>query len=169
MTPVITSPYVLTDIPGFVELVNRDPTNAEESANTLKLSKVNYTTKNNQNYKIIRYDKHYLSTDLIAMLGPLRSVILNSANKVVSFAPPKSISSYLFIAQYPEKTEYIVAEEFVEGTMINVFWDESINLSGAWEIATRNTIGGDTSFYNAYSNNANNANNVNNVSTLTIN
>jgi len=163
MTPVITSPYVLTDIPGFVELVNRDPTNAEESANTLKLSKVNYTTKNNQNYKIIRYDKHYLSTDLIAMLGPLRSVILNSVNKVVSFAPPKSISSYLFIAQYPEKTEYIVAEEFVEGTMINVFWDESINLAGAWEIATRNTIGGDTSFYNAYANNANNANNTNNT------
>ena len=150
MTPVITPPYVLTDIPGFVELVNRDPSSVEESPNTLKLSKVNYTTKNNQNYKIIRYDKHYLSTDLIAMLGPLRSVILNSANKVVSFAPPKSISSYLFIAQYPEKTEYIVAEEFVEGTMINVFWDESINLSGAWEIATRNTIGGDTSFYNAY-------------------
>ena len=158
MTPVITSPYVLTDIPGFVELVNRDPTNVEESANTLKLSKVNYTTKNNQNYKIIRYDKHYLSTDLITMLGPLRSVILNSVNKVVSFAPPKSISSYLFIAQYPEKTEYIVAEEFVEGTMINVFWDESINLAGAWEIATRNTIGGDTSFYNAYSNNIHNIN-----------
>ena len=166
MTPVITSPYVLTDIPGFVELVNRDPSNVEESANTLKLSKVNYTTKNNQNYKIIRYDKHYLSTDLIAMLGPLRSVILNSVNKVVSFAPPKSISSYLFIAQYPEKTEYIIAEEFVEGTMINVFWDESINLAGAWEIATRNTIGGDTSFYNAYSNNIHNINahNANNQS-----
>jgi hypothetical protein len=166
MTPVITSPYVLTDIPGFVELVNRDPSSVEESANTLKLSKINYTTKNNQNYKIIRYDKHYLSTDLIAMLGPLRSVILNSVNKVVSFAPPKSISSYLFIAQYPEKTEYIVAEEFVEGTMINVFWDESINLSGAWEIATRNTIGGDTSFYNAYSNNIHNINahNANNQS-----
>ena len=56
MTPVITSPYVLTDIPGFVELVNRVPSSVEESANTLKLSKINYTTKNNQNYSYESYN-----------------------------------------------------------------------------------------------------------------
>ena len=41
----------------------------------------------------------------------------------------------------------IVAEEFVEGTMINVFWDDSIGLTGGWEIATRNTVGATSSFY----------------------
>lgn len=136
--------YNLNIIPGFNELVNNGT-----SPNVLKLSKINYTTKNNQSYKIIKYDKNFLSTDLIPSYGLLRSVILNSLNTVVSFAPPKSISSDLFMSSYPypELNEYIVAEEFIEGTMINVFWDKSIQLSGAWEIATRNSVGGETSFY----------------------
>jgi hypothetical protein len=39
------------------------------------------------------------------------------------------------------------AEEFVEGTMINVFWDANIGLGGSWEIATRNTVGATSTFY----------------------
>jgi len=31
--------------------------------------------------------------------------------------------------------------------MINVFWDDSIGVSGGWEIATRNTVGATSSFY----------------------
>jgi hypothetical protein len=31
--------------------------------------------------------------------------------------------------------------------MINVFWDDSIGLTGGWEIATRNTVGATSSFY----------------------
>jgi hypothetical protein len=74
-----------------------------------------------------------------------RSIIVNSNNNVVGFAPPKSISSEEFIKAYSENE--IVAEEFVEGTMINVFWDDSIGLTGGWEIATRNTVGATSSFY----------------------
>jgi hypothetical protein len=55
---------------------------------------------------------------------------VNNQNKVVSFAPPKSIPSDKFIQSYNEKMEGIVAEEFVEGTMINVFWDPSVGLTG---------------------------------------
>jgi hypothetical protein len=65
----------------------------------------------------------------------------------VSFSPPKSISTETFIRMNPDKTENIIAEEFVEGTMINVFWDNKIGLSGGWEIATRNTVGASSSFY----------------------
>ena len=131
--------YYLNSIPGFTELVN-----GNDNTNVLKLSKTN---KNNQSYKIIKYDKNFLSTDLISSYGVLRSVILNSLNSIVSFAPPKSISSDLFMTKYPELGQDIVAEEFVEGTMVNVFWDKSIQLSGAWEIATRNSVGGEVSFY----------------------
>lgn len=131
--------YYLNSIPGFTELIN-----GNDNTNVLKLSKTN---KNNQSYKIIKYDKNFLSTDLIPSYGVLRSVILNSLNSIVSFAPPKSISSDLFMTKYPELGEGIVAEEFVEGTMVNVFWDKSIQLSGAWEIATRNSVGGEVSFY----------------------
>jgi chemotaxis protein histidine kinase CheA len=49
-----------------------------------------------------------------------------------------------FVKSNPEKNDNIVAEEFVEGTMINVFWDEITN---NWELATRNTLGGKSCFY----------------------
>jgi hypothetical protein len=48
---------------------------------------------------------------------------------------------------YPEDNEHymdtIVAEEYVEGIMINVFWDKNIGLSGSWEVSTRNSVGCD--------------------------
>ena len=46
-----------------------------------------------------------------------------------------------------EHPDYIVAEEFVEGTMMNVFWDETKGLAGSWELATRNNIGGEVTFF----------------------
>jgi len=135
--------YILSDIKGFNEIVNCDVNNLE----ILKLNKIESRTSNNSTYKVVRYDKNFLSIDLIPTYGLCRSVIINSKNKVVGFAPPKSISSEQFIQKYSETTPGVVFEEFVEGTMINVFWDDSIGLTGGWEIATRNTVGATSSFY----------------------
>jgi hypothetical protein len=90
---------------------------------------------------------------LVHIQGLLRSVIINRENRVVGFAPPKSYSFESFVKKYPlyNTSHTIVGEEFIEGTMINVFWDYTIGLSGAWEIATRNTIGGDGTFFNSTS------------------
>jgi hypothetical protein len=66
---------------------------------------------------------------------------------VVCFSPSKSINSDIFIKKYNSSHQSIVAEEFVEGTMINVFWDSTIGLTGGWEISTRNTVGAKTCFY----------------------
>ena len=132
----------LSTIPGFHDIVFNDIT----PSNILKLNKVICKSLNNQTYKVIRYDKNFLSYDLIKSYGLARSIILNAENKVVAFAPPKSVLSEDFIRDYSNK-ENVVAEEFVEGTMINVFWDPLIGLSGAWEIATRNTVGATSSFY----------------------
>ena len=100
-----------------------------------------YYTKSNEKYTIIRYNKDILAIDLIPTYGLFRSVIMNSNNEVVCFAPPKSLQADHFIKSYPTKTNHIIAQEFVEGTMINVFYDS------AWKIATRNTVGADVSFY----------------------
>jgi hypothetical protein len=135
--------YILSDIKGFNEIVKCDVNNLE----ILKLNKIESRTFNNSTYKVVRYDKNFLSCDLIPSYGLCRSVIINSKNKVVGFAPPKSISSEQFIQKYNENTPGVVFEEFVEGTMINVFWDDSIGLDGGWEIATRNTVGATSSFY----------------------
>ena len=135
--------YILSDIKGFNEIVKCDVNNLE----ILKLNKIESRTSNNSTYKVVRYDKNFLSNDLIPTYGLCRSVIINSKNNVVGFSPPKSISSEQFIQKYNENTPGVVFEQFVEGTMINVFWDDSIGLDGGWEIATRNTVGATSSFY----------------------
>jgi hypothetical protein len=136
--------FVLSDIPGFANFIKSVD---NDSLNILKLNKVECRTSNGMSYKVIRYDKNFLSYDLVKSFGLCRSVIVNNNNKVVGFAPPKSILCEDFIKAYPENSNGISAEEFVEGTMINVFWDDSIGLTGGWEIATRNTVGATSSFY----------------------
>jgi hypothetical protein len=136
--------YNLSDIPGFIDFKNG---NNDATSNILKLNKVECRTSNNATYRVIRYDKNLLASDLISTYGLCRAIIVNSQNKVVSFAPPKSIPTDRFIKNYSENTEEVVAEEFVEGTMINVFWDPSIGLTGGWEIATRNTPGATSTFF----------------------
>jgi hypothetical protein len=140
----MTHSYILTDIPNFKDVLQNDTIT---NLNIFKLNKVESRTSNNTSYKILRYDKNFLSSDLIPSYGLCRSVIINSNNKVVGFAPPKSISSEQFIQKYSENTPGVVFEQFVEGTMINVFWDDSIGLEGGWEISTRNTVGATSSFY----------------------
>ena len=136
----------LSSVPGFLSLLNNS--DIATIPNILKLNKIECRS-NNSLYKVIRYDKNVLNEDLISSYGLCRSVIINSANKVVGFAPPKSIAADTFIQKYPHHKEddSIIAEEFVEGTMINVFFDPSIGLTGGWEISTRNTVGATSSFY----------------------
>jgi hypothetical protein len=139
-----TAVYNFSNIPGFIDIVYNE--NGPVS-NVLKLNKVDSIRNNNTIYKILRYDKNFLSIDLIPTYGLCRSVIINNNNKVVGIAPPKSIPCDEFIKKYSEGTDGIVAEEFIEGTMINVFWDDSIGLNGEWEISTRNTVSATSSFY----------------------
>jgi hypothetical protein len=49
-----------------------------------------------------------------------------------------------FMDLYSQPAENIIAEEFIEGTMINVFFDPSVN---SWKISTRNTVDADVTFY----------------------
>jgi hypothetical protein len=135
--------HYLSQIAGFNDLL----LNEESSGSIPNLNKTECTTLNNQKYKVIRYNKTNLTYDIIPTYGLCRSVIVNSNNQVVCFSPPKSVKSDIFIEKYNIKNDTLVAEEFVEGTMINVFWDQNIGLSGAWEISTRNTVGAVSSFY----------------------
>jgi hypothetical protein len=140
---MISHSFNLTNIPGFTHLIKGD--NAETSI--LKLNRVEARTSNNAAYSIVRYDKNLLAADLVPTYGLCRSVIVNSNNEVVGFSPPKSIKSEDFIQKYSSDSKDVVAEEFVEGTMINVFWDSSLGLNGSWEISTRNTVGATSTFY----------------------
>lgn len=108
---------------------------------SLKLSIKKYTYKDN-GYKIIRYDKGFLTKDLYGSIGLLRSVILNKNNNIVVFSPPKSESPDVFEKSYSPSECY--AEEYIEGTMINLYFDEILN---DWNVATRSTVGAKITFY----------------------
>ena len=80
--------------------------------------------------------------ELIKSSGLFRSVILNDENKIIVFSPPKSLNSDAFISAYEKDVLNCRAEQYVEGTMINVFHDHD-----EWEIATRSTVGGKITFF----------------------
>lgn len=107
--------------------------------NSLKLS-IKRWIYGNSNYRIIKYNKQYLSNDLIKSSGLFRSVIVDDNNKIISFSPPKSIDPISFQEMY--NAENCIAEEFIEGTMINMFY-----YKGEWEIATKSSVGGKTYYF----------------------
>jgi len=152
----LMSAYLLSAVPHFMDLLKNDE-KTMQNADALKITARECCTKNNQKYRVFRYDKNFLSNDLIPTYGLLRSVIANNKNEVVCFAPPKSMPTDIFIRVHPNPNtkadgegsleNTIIAEEFVEGTMINVFWDGAIGINGGWEIATRSAVGAEISFY----------------------
>jgi hypothetical protein len=86
----------------------------------------------------IQSDSHYLikypaSKRHSPEYGAFRSVIYRNDHTPVCFSPPKSIPFQSF------NSEYIV-EEFIEGTMINVFHDKT------WIISTKTKIGAKCTF-----------------------
>ena len=101
-------------------------------------------TQTMNGYKVHRYDKKVLTPETVSTYGLCRSVITDADNNIVSFSPPKSMPFEDFVAKYPD-TSRIVATEFVEGTMINVFWS-----NGDWEIASRSNVGATNGFTKSF-------------------
>jgi len=130
--------YNLYSIPQFSEFIQT------KQLNNNYYSVDECYTKENNKYSIVKYNKGLLTNDLVNSYGLLRSVILSEFNNILCFSPPKSINADTFITKYPCKDDTIIAEEFIEGTMINVFFD---HIHGSWQIATKNTVGGNVSFY----------------------
>tara|TARA_Y100000389_G_scaffold3268_2_gene3185 strand:+ start:17891 stop:19141 length:1251 start_codon:yes stop_codon:yes gene_type:complete len=112
-----------------------------------------YTEKkysfNNVDYKIIKYNKekliHYKENDYnkFIELSKFRSVFFKG-DKLCAFSPPKSVEYSSFIKKYTNVSECWV-EDFIDGTMINLFYDTTNN---NWEITTKSTIGGNIMFFN---------------------
>jgi hypothetical protein len=108
--------------------------NLKESCNVRNFSK-----ENEEKY-LVSYNKN---KTLVETIGLHRSLIFLNDN-LVCFSPPKSLAFYDFCKKYPTISENVVIEEFIEGTMINVFYND---VSHGWEIATKNNIGATNHFY----------------------
>ncbi len=95
----------------------------------------------NCEYKILKYNKNYLNHDNLNKEGLIRSVILIN-DKLVCYSLPKSLDISTFLNQNFEKD--CIAEELVEGTMINLYYNFIFN---KWEIATKSSIGGKIKYF----------------------
>ena len=90
-----------------------------------------YINKDDLNHRIIRYIKDKLETpEDYSMYGKYRSVIANKDNFVIAFSPPKSVKYSEFIKR--NDVQDVIVEELVEGTMINLFFDE---FKQEWELS----------------------------------
>lgn len=110
---------------------------------------------NGETYTIYNYDTSIVTDNDYDKTGLYRSVVVDSSGNIVSFAPPKSVTS-----EYFEKANFdiecnfnLFANEIVEGTMINLFYNKN---NGSWEISTKSAIGGNywyfrTSYQNSSS------------------
>lgn len=129
--------YKLNEIPGFQEVILKKKTSDFFN----KIINVTETkTKGNQEYKMMCYDSAYLNNEQILTYGIFRSVVLNSANDVVSFFPPKKMKFTDFHKRNQNFSD-ITVQEFVEGVSLNLFWDPTIGLTGGWEIACLDDVG----------------------------
>jgi hypothetical protein len=121
-------------VPDFNNIFNED-------FNSKHLSVKTIMNKGNK-YKLVKYDKSILSQDSATSYGLCRSIICNDSNKVICFSPPKSVRKETFMKNYPVLDDNFIVEEFVEGTMINLFCND-----GLWEISTKGVIGANTRFF----------------------
>jgi len=136
----------LNSIPRINELLG-EIENRKEVAKSLNLKYNTWKHKNGETYHILKYDKKYLTLETEGSIGLLRSLIFKDDGKIVCFAPPKSLNmSGLATTMNNEQSDdkTFVFEEFVEGTMINVFYEEA---TSSWEIATRSNVGGTMCFF----------------------
>ena len=144
------------------ELQSQNTTNYEEEIqkilNPLKLTMKHWKTATGM-YSIITYDKRGMGVTYedYKTIGMLRSVVVNEEGKIVCYSPPKSLyvteelerhfdANNIMTELSEANTNEWYAEEFVEGTMINLFYSQGPS-GEAWEIATKNTIGGNALFY----------------------
>jgi len=85
-----------------------------------------------KDYVIVKYNKQALNDDNVNTLGLYRSVILKD-NKLVCYSPQKSIKTQ---SMFENTNGDVYYEEFVEGSMINLF-----HTGEEWQISTRSNIG----------------------------
>jgi hypothetical protein len=100
----------------------------------------NLVCKSGGKQMLVHYDKKKLTTENATELSIYRSVVFNSKKELVSFSPPKSVPFQTFKEEFSCDSSCI--EEFIDGTMINMFYDNE------WCISTKTNIGANCRFYN---------------------
>ena len=91
-------------------------------------------------YFSLKYNKSAVNRNTIKSLGVFRSLIIRDDN-IISFSPVKSLHESQFFEV--NTLQKVKLEEFIEGTMINCFYDKE---ERDWMVSTRSVVGAKTVF-----------------------
>jgi hypothetical protein len=141
------------DILRAFSLMFHDPEGDELQTLLQGMKLTNKKWKSGDNvHSILKYTTRSLNRDQLQTLGLLRSVVLDQHGKILAYSPPKCVA--------PLTGDNLIVEEFVEGTMINLFYHKPNGQEdGAdWDLATKSCVGGNIVFHSIEAIEANEAN-----------
>jgi hypothetical protein len=77
-----------------------------------------------------------------------RSVICDDSGKIICFSPPNSLPNDEFKEKYPDiDSDEFLVNQIVEGTMINLFYDDRGLDNFKWSLSTRSGVGANYWYY----------------------
>jgi len=136
------------DILRAFSLMFHDPQSDELQSLLKKCNLTNKKWKSGANvYSILKYATGTLKCDELQTLGLLRSVVLDQHGKILAYSPPKCVDPSPLTGRFSD--DNIIVEEFVEGTMINVFYHKpnGQDEGAEWELATKSCVGANIVFH----------------------
>jgi len=115
---------------------------------TLNLTNKKWKTGPNV-HSILKYNAGEIKCDELQTRGLLRSVVLDQCGKIMAYSPPKCVVPAADELNNRYSDANIIVEEFVEGTMINVFYHKPNGQEegAGWDLATKSCVGGNIVFH----------------------
>ena len=138
------------DILRAFSLMFHDPESDELQTLLKTLNLTNKKWKTGPNvHSILKYTTGEIKCDELQTIGLLRSVVLDQHGKIMAYSPPKCVVPTADELNSRFSDENIIGEEFVEGTMIHVFYykPNGQEEGAGWNVATKSCVGGNIVFH----------------------
>ena len=131
-------------------LMFHDPESDELQTLLKTLNATNKKWKSGPNvHSILKYNTGEIKCDELQTRGLLRSVVLDQCGKIMAYSPPNCVVPAADELSGRFSDANIIVEEFVEGTMINVFYHRPNGQEdgAGWDLATKSCVGGNIVFH----------------------
>jgi hypothetical protein len=132
-----------TDLPAFVEKVKGLDGDGAGAVNDLRAwcaergCLLHFSKTPSGMFYTLKYDRAKLTEEQYNTLGRFRSVVFDRNGRICCVAPSKMLKLSDDMNSLPVNSAggHLIAEEIVEGIMVNLFWREK------WYIATKSCVG----------------------------
>lgn len=88
-------------------------------------------------YSVFNYDKEMLCYNDNKNRMHRLTILSFPENNILAFSPPKSLTYNTFVTKYPVIDNEIAVTEYIEGIMVNLFYDTR---SDMWKLATLDNV-----------------------------